>query len=873
MLRALREARGVTQGGWAVQLSVGRRTVQRWEAGEQPPDPSAEAAIVAYCREQNLFRAFTGGPLAGLDLTPDLLHHLLAEARLSGDGQSAGLAATQSSVLSPQHPNPSGLSPSGRSLPAPLTRFVGREQELAAVRRALAGARLLTLTGTGGCGKTRLALALAEELLWAYPHGVWFVELAALADPELLPVTVAAALGLWTADERPVTELLVEHLAPRHLLLVLDNCEHLLGACAVLVETLLRACPHLEILTTSREPLGIGGEALWPVPSLLLPSQAVGVVETDAVRLFVARAQQYLPDFALTVANEAAVIHICEQLDGIPLALELAAACVKVLSVEQIADRLSDRFHLLTGGSRTALPRHQTLRATMDWSWDLLTGPEQVLLRHLSVFAGGFTLEAAEVVGAVDTDILARLAALVDKSLVIAEPQDSAARYRLLETVRQYAGEKLDDEREAVAARNRHLVWHLVLAQAASAETHGPQEPMWLDRLEQEHDNLRVALAWALTGGTGGDAPDRRRLGSRTEPALSEAKGSPIPNEGALLRLAGTLTHFWELRGHIGEGRRWLARALAAAQSAPTALRAMALHSIAELAYAQGDYTAARSSYERSLLLSQEIGDTDQIADTQYRLGMVAFRCGDYAAARALFEMSLVFYTELGSESCIAIVQNALGFLALRQGEYAAARAHLETSLALHRELGNKYGIADALDDLATVAGEQGNAEDQTAVLEEALALYRELGAKGGVARVLGDLGMRAWVQGDGDRALTLLEESLALYRDRGESRSIARLLGNQGVVALSQRDPVRAATLCRESLAVYRASGDTWGIGRYLPVLAGALFAQGQPERAARLYAAGVALRDRLGTPLPPVVQPSHDRTVAAIRAALGNE
>ncbi|MGH2599288.1 MAG: ATP-binding protein, partial [Dehalococcoidia bacterium] len=380
VLQALREARGVTQDGWAAHLGVSRKTVQRWEAGERVPDPGAEAGLLAYCSEKGLFRPFDRGPLAGVSLTAESLQALLAEARtqarrrLQTEGRRDSASAVTPTATEPANPSddhlkaqPEGLSPSGRILPAPISSFVGREQELATVRRKLGGTRLLTLTGIGGCGKTRLALQVAGELLWAYPSGVWFVELATLADPALVPQTVGAALDLHPTGQQPIIEVLLEHLAQRHLLLILDNCEHLLGACAALVETLLRACPHLEVVTTSREPLGITGETVWRVPPLSLP---------DATRLFIERSQSYQPDVDLTAAIE----EICEQLDGVPLAIELAAARVRALSVEQIAARLSDRFRLLTGGSRTALPRQQTLRATMDWSHDLLTAPEQTLL-------------------------------------------------------------------------------------------------------------------------------------------------------------------------------------------------------------------------------------------------------------------------------------------------------------------------------------------------------------------------------------------------------------------------------------------------------------------------------------------------------------
>ena len=854
VLRALREARGVTQDGWAAQLSVSRKTVQRWETGERAPDPGAETAILAYCRARDLFRAYDRGPLAGLDLTVDRLRDLLAEARWRGGGGQPTASAPVSVAAREQSEGsrhaPPRTPPS--NLPVRLTSFVGREQEIAAVRRALGETRLLTLTGAGGCGKTRLALRVADELLWAYPHGIWFVELAALADPALVPQTVAAALGLPTTEQQSPVATLTEFVRPRSLLLILDNCEHLVAACADVVETLLRAGPNVEVLATSREPLGVGGEAVWPVPPLALPPAAWESAVTDeqirresaspmpdSIHLFVERARLHRPAFALTPQNAAAVAEVCRRLDGIPLALELAAARVAVLSVEQIAARLGDRFRLLTGGGRTALPRQQTLRAALDWSYDLLTAEEQALLRRLSVFAGGFTLEAAEHIGT--GDVLDLLTSLVDKSLVLAEDQGGIVRYRLLETVRQYAGEKLAEGGEDAAARDRHVEWYVGLVQAAAEAFRGPREPEWLSRLEQEHENLRAALSWSLSQGTGAPA----------------------------LRLAAGLARFWEMRGHIGEGKRWLEQALAAG-GAPPSLRAMGLRGAGVLAYMQGDYATARALVEHSLVLYRELGDGYGIADAQGNLGRTALRHGDYAGARAFLEASLALHAELGHTPGIANVQFTLGVILLRQGDYAAARARFETSLALNRELGNVEGIANALEELATVVGEQGDDGRQAALLDESLALYRRLGDRSGIASVLGHRGTGAWTRGEYDRAQALLEESLALYREVGDRRGVARLLGNQSLVALSQGDYERAVALCRESLALYREAGDSWAIGKYLPVLAGVAFAQRQPERAARLFGAAVVLRERLGTPLPPVVQPTHDRTVAAVRAGL---
>jgi non-specific serine/threonine protein kinase len=658
----------------------------------------------------------------------------------------------------------------------------------------------------------------------------------------------------------------------------------------VLVETLLRACPHLEVMLTSREPVRVIGETIWQTPPLSPP---------DATYLFVERARQNQPPIDLTAANEAAIDEICRRLDGIPLAIELAAARVRALSIEQIAQRLDDRFRLLTTGSRTALPRQQTLRGTLDWSYDLLTAVEQAMLRRLSVFAGGFMLDAAEAVcGAVgsgqwatesaspspttaptalDHDVLDTLTYLVDKSLVIAHQRAGAVRYGLLETVRRYAAEKLEAAGEALAARRRHRGWYIALAEQAEPELLGPGQAVWIARLEEEHDNLRAALAWSLTGvpgpslGPGVSGVESPQVGAKAT-RVGGVTTLPNPKQAeAALRLAGALTRFWERHGHLTEGRQWLAQALAAAEDAPSEARAKALHSSGVLAGLQGDYAAAQTFYESSLNLYRDLNHARGVAEAQGNLGRMIFRQGDYATARTLLEASLLLHRDAGYQLGVTSVQGTLGELALRQGNFAEAQALFEAKLTHQRKLGNTEGIADALEDLASVAGEQGDDERQSVLLEEALVLFRELGSRGGVALVLGNLGIAAWTRGDPERARALLEESLALYRQVDDRRGIARLLANLSFLALHQRDHTRATALGRESLALYRELGDPWGVGRYLPVLAGAAFAQGQIERAARLFGAAAGLRERLGTPLPPVVQPTHDRAVTAVRASLG--
>jgi predicted ATPase/DNA-binding SARP family transcriptional activator len=575
------------------------------------------------------------------------------------------------------------------NLPLQLTRFIGRERQMAEVKQLLGTSRLVTLTGAGGCGKTRLALQVAARMLEHFPEGVWLVELAPLADPALAPQTVATALGVQEAPSQPLLQTLVEQLRPRQLLLVLDNCEHVVGACAQLAEGLLQRCPRLRVLATSREALGIAGETRYRVPSLSVPEgQRPAALEElgqyEAVRLFLERAGAVQPGFRLTPANAPGVAEVCRRLDGIPLAIELAAARVNALPVEKIAARLDDRFRLLTSGSRTALPRQQTLRATMDWSYDLLTEAERVLLGRLSVFAGGWTLAAAEAVcaggGIEEWEVLDLLTRLVDQSLATyEEPQEAGwgprtvpagtggapwgpapGRYRLLETMRQYARDRLLEAGEAAVVRGRHYEWCLALAEEAEPELYGAEQTAWLDRLEREHDNLRAALGWSGAHGEG----------------------------KAGLRLGGALRWFWSVRGYWTEGREYLAGLLALpGAEARTAVRAKALHAAGWLAWHPGDFGAARVFDEQGLAIFQELGDKRGSADSLNHLGWVAYEQGDFGTARALLEECLAINRELVCKQ--GIVKDLEGLAAV-----AVAQAHSERAARL-------FGAAEGLRELS----------------------------------------------------------------------------------------------------------------------------------------------------------------------------
>jgi predicted ATPase/class 3 adenylate cyclase len=601
------------------------------------------------------------------------------------------------------------LEATPNNLPQQVTSFVGRERELGEVKALLGQTRMLTLLGIGGLGKTRLSLQAAVESMDDYPDGVWFVELAALTDPHLVPQAVASALGVTEEAGRPVVEALQRYAKDRRALLILDNSEHLLQACAELAETLLRSGPNVRILASSREPLRVPGETTYHVPPLGVPDARTAATPEalagfESVRLFVDRAMAVQPAFRVTGESAPAVAEICRRLDGIPLALELAAARVRMLSPEKIAERLNDRFHLLTGGSRTALPRQQTLRALIDWSYDLLTGPERALLRRLAVFAAGWTLEAAEAVGAGGeigaADVLDLLGHLVDKSLVVTDA--NGERYRLLDTVRQYAQERLVEAGESNDARARHLAFYLELAEQAKPQLVGPQQASWLARLDLERENLLAAHAWC-------DDPT-------TAPELG-------------LRLVDAVQSYWIIRGVLGLGHRVTTEALARrGAQARNRARCRVLFGAGWLGCCMGRYREAIADLEESLAIAREIGDSKRIAAVLQPLALASLGLGDAAAARGHAEEALVLARQGGEKRSIAAALINLAQVCRVQGEADAAEPLYESALELARELGDSESIAIDLLNLAMVAIDRGMSARAAAMVDEALTIVVETG-------------------------------------------------------------------------------------------------------------------------------------------------
>jgi predicted ATPase/DNA-binding winged helix-turn-helix (wHTH) protein len=642
------------------------------------------------------------------------------------------------------------------NLPQPLTSFIGREQQIAELKALLGSARLLTLTGSGGCGKTRLAMQLAADLAGAYPDGIWLVEFAALAEPALVPQAVAQVFGLKDEPGKHLTQTIAEHLAPRHLLLVLDNAEHLLEACAQLSDAVLRASAKLSVLVTSRERLGIVGELNYRVPSLTSPgpehkATPEQVSACESARLFIERAQLQQAHFAITTGNADAVAVICHRLDGIPLAIELAAARVRSMPVEEVSRRLDQRFDILTGGSRTALPRHQTLRSLIDWSYDLLSPAEQALLCRVSIFSGGWTLEAAEqvCVGKAfhDKDVLNLLTSLADKSLVVTKEHRGATRYGLLETVRYYARDRLLDRGEEETLTRLHCDYLLTLAEAADAKRLSEEQGVWLQRLESEHDNLRAALAWCCTAG--GHAADG-------------------------LRLAAALGWFWRTRGHIGEGRRWLSVLIDTTPSGEDGpSRADALRWAGILAAYQADYPAAQVLLEAALVIYRRVGNRMGIATSLSHLGMVvAEEKADHAAAQLLFEETLEMYRELGDQQGIGMALTNLGLIAHVQGHHSAAQPLYEEALAILRPMGNRGNVAALTNNLGSALCSQGDCARGKPLLKEALALWDELANRVGLVDSLEEFAGLAWLQAQPARAACLWGRAARLREEIGSPQS-----------------------------------------------------------------------------------------------------
>lgn len=696
--------------------------------------------------------------------------------------------------------------------PGPLTPLVGRKLEAEAAARLLgrSDVRLLTLTGLGGVGKTRFALAIAADMSGAFADGVTFVGLGSVRDPGLVIPTLAAALGVRQEGPRPLDGRLRDALGGRRMLVVLDNLEQVAAAAPAVVD-LLADCPGLTVLATSRAPLRVRGEHLLeilplPTPDPASAPRAADLAQNEAVTLFLQRATAANPAFALDDDNARTVAEICARLEGLPLALELAAARLRVLSPAALLARLTHRLALLTHGARDSPARHRTLRATIAWSDDLLSSAAGDLLRRLAVFDDGCGLEAVEAafgIAAGRSEVaLEALAELVDHHLLRRDAGDAEPRFRMLETVREYATERLEASGDAEATRHRHAAYHLAVAERANAGLDGPDQGPWLERLDVEYANLRGALSWAMAS----DAETALRLGTALRP-------------------------YWEVRGLLHEGRAWLERALRQGEDATPAVRARALAAAAPLAAAQGDHAHAADLLRQALPIWRTVGDSRGIA--------------------------------------VALTQ--LGALLDEQGKPERAVPLLEEALGLWREHGQREGIAAALNDLGAAVDGLGDGARATALYEEALALWRDAGNLRHTAVALTNLGAAVLVLGNAERASNLYGEALLLFRDLGDRYGTAVALTNLGEVAVGRGDHDRASGLLLEALAIFVRLGTAPATAQCLEMLAASAQGQGARRAAARLLGAAEGVRHDAGVPLLPLDIVAHGATVAAVRAALG--
>jgi predicted ATPase/transcriptional regulator with XRE-family HTH domain len=830
VLRRYRRAAGLTQEELATRAGLSVRGISDLERGLSLRARKETIELLA----------------DALDLPADERAQLATAGRqtlespplVPGDDSAAGSHDTPST---PRH-----------NLPLRLTSFVGREREVVAVREHLRAVRVLTLTGTGGVGKTRLALEVADSLVDLFPDGVVLVELAPLADPTLVPQLVASTLGVPPVPGRPVATLLVDHLRTRHLLLILDNCEHLVEACAVLVEALARTCPRLSILATSREVLGVPGEVAWPVPALAtpdprrLPSDTQTLVSElmgyEGVRLLVERARLVAPAFTLTPANAATLAHICRRLDGLPLAIELAAARVKLLSPDQIAERLDNSFELLAGGSRTTTTRHRALWTTIDWSYTLLGEPERALFRRLAVFAGSFGLEAAEAVAGAS---LTTLGQLVDRSLIAVEPAvGGATRYRLLDPIRQFAGEKLRAAGEAEAALREHAAYFVNLAETAEPYLASPERARWSERLDVEFDNLRVAIGWSR-----------------------QASGEHAVG----LRLYGALRWFWYLRGHLSEGRAQGEILLARpAGQEPTPARARALTSAGGVTFLQGDFPAARRWLAESVDHWRSLGATTDLAHAVGLLAFTLFRLGDEPTAATLMSESVALFREAGNPWTLAWSLDLLGYFQAARRDDTRAHASLTESVELFRQVGDDWTVAHPLANLGYLAYVRGEFAAAQYALEECLPIFRAHHDDWHLPRSLNTLGSIARARGDYERAAQLYADSLRVGQEFGDDSVVATAEKNLARVAQAAGHLQRAADRLAHNLRLNRAHGYRQGMVVCLEGLAGVAAMRRRAAEAARWLAAASAARAKEGLALDPADRQDVERDRVLAQMAL---
>ncbi|HSL31720.1 MAG TPA: tetratricopeptide repeat protein [Anaerolineales bacterium] len=739
----------------------------------------------------------------------------LGEHRLKDLRQPKHLYQLVITGLPADFPPLKSLNVPSNNLPTQLTSFIGRETELAEIKQILNSHRLVTLTGPGGSGKTRLALQIGNDVLQQFQEGVVFVPLAPVTDPRLVPSTIAQTLDVAEVAGQSVVDVLKSHLQNKSLLLVLDNFEQVTSAAPV-VSDLLAACSKLKILVTSREILRVYGEKVYPVPPLGLPDLKKlppldSLSQYTSIRLFLQRAQAVKPDFQITDENASSVAEICHRLDGLPLAIELAAARIRLLPPRTMLSRLERRLEFLTGGARDLPARQQTLRHAITWSYDLLAEDEQKAFRRLSVFVGGCTIGAIEAIFGEEVGgvfVLDQIGSLLDKSLIReVEGPTGEARFMMLELLREFGLEQLQASGEEQAIRRRHTNFYLALAEEAEARLESGEQAHWIHSMEQEHDNLRAALEW-----------------TRTAEDMSEH----------CLRLAGALGLFWETRGYFSEGRERLS-AILAMETAQlrTSARARLLARAAELAYRQSDYAATVEYAEESLGIYREINDWQGTASMLIKLGNAATEAGDYAAATEYLNEALTIWRERGDRRGTARALISLGWAALKPGDHQLARARLEEALTLSRELKDTRSMGFELSGLGEIALRQGEYARAKQLLEESLGLRQQLGNKWGIGVSAGTLGWVAIREGNWKQAMDWLAESLEVRQEIGDKGGCAWCLERLAEIAMAQQNP----------------------------------------EKALRLLSAAAKLRIAIGSVIDPVDQEEYQNRRSTLRKELGEE
>jgi len=847
--------------GVAVRVRMGLHT------GEPELSTEGYVGLVVHSAAR-IMDAGHGGQVLLSQTTRDLVEHDLSEGvslrdlgehRLKDLQRPERLFQLVISGLPAEFPPLKTLESRPNNLPIQPSPFIGREKEVATVHNLLCreDVRLLTLTGAGGIGKTRLALQVAAELCDLFTDGVYFVNLAPISDTEFVVPTIAQALGIREVAGQTLPEHLKEELRQKQVLLVLDNFEQVVSA-APQVMDLLSGCPKLKVLVTSREVLRVRAEHEFAVPPLALPDltrlpELAEFSPYAAVALFIQRAQAVKPDFQVTPVNARTIAEICVRLDGLPLAIELAAARVKLLSPQALLARLNQRLQVLTSGARDAPVRQQSLRNTIAWSYDLLKAEEQRLFRRLSVFVGGCTLEAAEgICAALDgsdgtASVLDGVASLIDKSLLQqAKQEEHEARLIMLETIREYGVECLMACGETEDARRAHAMYYLGLAEKADSELTGPRQVAWLEQLEREYANIREVLEWAL---------EARKRGQGSEIAL---------------RLGTSLRQFWDVRGYWNEGRAFLERALEGSQAVAPFLRAKALLAISTLTLQLGNLDDAEALSQESLILCRELGDSENIARSLDLLGAIAGMQGNYSLARSLLEQSLTFFRKAGNKVHAYQSLLNLGLVTWMQGDYSQGLVLLEESLVLAREIDSKELTAWSLNFIARILFDlQGDLPTIHALYKESLLLSRELENKPVIIMCLSGLGQVALRQDAAATARSLLQEGIALSGEIGDRYSLAEILIVLANVEARQGDHAIAHRLFNESLAIVRKLGYkdllAWG----LEGLASLVYEQ--PVWAARLWGVAGALRETIGFPIPPVYRADYERSVASARTTLG--